>query len=181
VKINGIEDDEKDRHHKYPLREKSKSPEKGNASQITYKQRRITDRREASANIADDKDEENRDVSSKPPFPVGPQNRSYQKHRSARCPKNVGDDPTNGQENGIISWGRLNIPAYEYSSGDKKERSEQNNERKIFLYFVDQWTQMMIMAEKNNYGQRENCRDDRFIPVALPEAAMYKREDGNAK
>ena len=175
MKINEIKDDEDEGHHEYPVRKKPEGPEKGNPPQVSHEQRGITDRCEASADIADDKDKENRDVGYKLPFAVSPQERSYQKHGGAGCPEYIGYDSAESKEDSVISGGRLDIPAQEYPLRDNEERGEQDNKGKIFLYFMNQGLEITIMIKEDNHGERENPGDDRLVPIAFPETAMGKR------
>ena len=91
---------------------------------MAHKQRGITNRCEATANIADDKDKEDRDVGYELPFAIRPQNRSDQKHCGSCCSENIGYNPANKKEDRIISGSRCNISAQEYPPRDNKKRGE---------------------------------------------------------
>jgi len=122
-------DREKDGIHEDPFLPQAHRPQEADSTQVTEEERRVTGRKEASAAVADGKNEEDDRVDLVFAFAVRFQKRTDQEHRGARRSDEAGQESTDRNEDSVRQRFGLQVAFNADAAGDREEREQKNDER----------------------------------------------------
>ncbi len=185
--IVGVNDIINRQHHssaKYKRPEQFQRPKERDSVQETKKQRRIAQRRQRTADIADQENEKDDGMRFGFTKLIGPDDRPDQKHRGAG-----GTDPAgqqcSDQDHSDIKYGRsLEGAADDYAAGNDKQTAKQNDKRDI----VNNINVQRIVHRGRNVKQHGKGDEKRHCPeqtdfchIMFPPVSIDQRPKRNGE
>ena len=115
-----------------PLVPQRQGPEKVDTLQVSEEQRRVADRQQQPAAVADHEDEEHQRVGDVPPLAVGLEQRPHEEHCRAGRADEAREQGAHCQE-GCVGGGRgLQVALDPHATGDHVEGEQQRDEGDVF-------------------------------------------------
>ena len=105
---------------------------KSTPSRYPEEQRRIPDRQQAAAAVADEKDEEHERVGDVPALPIGLQERPDEQHGRARGADEARGDRTDAEEGRVHGRRGDEVALDPHAAGDHVQREQEDDERDVF-------------------------------------------------
>ena len=146
-------------------------PPKWHALQIAEKQRRITDGRQAAADIGDDENKKN-DVMRRDAILVHPDPGPDQEHRRAGCPQKICEHRADEQKNHIGQRCRLALDVDVNAAGDDKQRADQQDEADVV--FRDMPHPARRSQDQKVIAERDGAESERNLGVMPQPPFLHK-------
>ena len=191
-----------------PFPPKQQRPQEWHALQISQKQRRIADRQQAAAAIADDENEEHDRVGDVLALSIGFQQRPNQQHRGAGRADEAGQHAADGHERGVRQRMGLQVARDANAAADRVQAEQQHDERnellqdgvfqngphEVELHRTGRWLDVVMRrpmpfdcrsVEKRVVGQddcRQRQRHEEPIQIRFPPVRRrrYQRQHGDS-
>ena len=155
-------------------------PEEIDAVEEADEQRRIAERRQRAADIADEEDEEHHDMDVVQPRRIGPDQRPDQNHRGAGSADDAGNERAEGEHQRIDQRRAAHRAGDHDAAGDHIEREQDGDEAEIVAkQRMRQGRQRGIdAAQRRERGERQRRPDEgEFAVVVMPDAPDDKRRE----
>ena len=111
-----------------PLRPQRRGPQEGHALQVAEEQRRVADRQQAAAAVADHEDEEHERVGHVLPLAVRLQERPHEEHRRAGRADEAGEQRARAEERGVHGGSGREVALDPHAARDHVEREQEDDE-----------------------------------------------------
>ena len=173
-------DDEQHRDHEEPLRPQPERPRERHARQIAEKERRIAERRQHAADVADQEDEEDDRVFHTPALAVGLQQRTNEEHRGARGADERRQQRADAEEGGVGERRRLQVAREADAARDRVKAGQQHHERDVLLGHSDEGRGPARQIERED-GQPERSGHHELVTVRFPPVWDPERTHGDGE
>ena len=117
---------------------KRRSVQENGTPEVPEEERWVAQRRQASADVAHQEDEEDRDVRDPLAFGVGLQHRPNEEHRRSGGADEIGQHGADGKKGSVRGRRGAQIAPDEDSARNHEEAAEQGDERDVVLGYQDQ-------------------------------------------
>src|ERR1035437_1249922 len=165
---------EENRESQRPFLDESQRPEERHAREVAEKQRRISERREASAYVRDDEDEEEDRVRHMFPLRVDLEHEADEQHGRARRPDDRSEEPADQQQADVRGRMRRYVSRDADARRDHVERAEEEDERDVFGCDVAEGSR-----SSDDDRQRREARDEPLKAGPAPSLVKGQRQDGD--